>query len=61
MADLRAKRLTNAKEDGQDRYHETRRPPAPAARRKMGLKPTISPARPRRPKANREFWVTFWT
>jgi hypothetical protein len=24
MAELRAKRLTNAREDGQDRYHEAR-------------------------------------
>ena len=46
MADLRAKRLPNAKEDGQDRYHETRRAAGACRATKNGVETNYQPRAP---------------
>ena len=57
MTELRAKRLTNAREDGQDRYHEARHAASACRATKNGVETRYPPRTPASPKSNRGFWV----
>ena len=46
MAELRAKRLTNARDDGQDRYHEARHAAGASRATKNGVETRYQPRTP---------------
>jgi hypothetical protein len=57
MAELRAKRLTNAREDGQDRYHEARHAASACRATKNGVETHYQPRTPASPKSQSRILV----